>query len=83
MRESSTIAYSFAQKYVAENFPDNKFFSTAKISMHVPEGATPKVNLIVCRGARGHRTGRVGGLTNKGLVICVSTPRVRTDHRRA
>jgi hypothetical protein len=43
MKESSTIAYSYAQNFLHRTNPENDFFSKAKISMHVPEGATPKV----------------------------------------
>lgn len=42
MKESSSIAYSFAKAYMAKHFPDNHFFSKAKIHVHVPEGATQK-----------------------------------------
>ncbi|PJF17929.1 ATP-dependent protease La [Paramicrosporidium saccamoebae] len=42
MKESSSIAYSFAKSFVVENFPDNRFFEKAALHLHVPEGATPK-----------------------------------------
>ncbi|KAI8930273.1 Lon protease C-terminal proteolytic domain-containing protein, partial [Entophlyctis helioformis] len=42
MKESSTIAYTYARAFFAKRFPDNKFFQHASIHMHVPEGATPK-----------------------------------------
>eukprot|EP00842_Homolaphlyctis_polyrhiza_P006786 jgi/Hompol1/7108/HPOL_000651-RA len=42
MKESSTIAYTYAKSFFAKKFPDNKFFNHASIHMHVPEGATPK-----------------------------------------
>ncbi|KAI1823127.1 lon protease [Xylaria intraflava] len=42
MKESSTIAYSFAKAYMANEFADNHFFDKAKIHLHVPEGAVPK-----------------------------------------
>ncbi|KAI3337722.1 lon protease [Ustulina deusta] len=42
MKESSTIAYSFAKAYMANEFPDNHFFDKAKIHVHVPEGAVQK-----------------------------------------
>jgi Lon-like ATP-dependent protease len=42
MKESSTIAYSFAKAYMANTFADNHFFDKAKIHVHVPEGAVQK-----------------------------------------
>lgn len=42
MKESSTIAYSFARMFVGKNFPDNRFFERARIHLHCPEGAIPK-----------------------------------------
>src|SRR5690606_39100466 len=42
MKESSSLAYSFARAYLAERDPSNDFFSKASIHLHVPEGATPK-----------------------------------------
>lgn len=42
MKESSTIAYSFAKAFMANQYPDNQFFDKAKIHLHVPEGAVQK-----------------------------------------
>ncbi|CAG8690607.1 17927_t:CDS:2, partial [Acaulospora morrowiae] len=42
MKESSTIAYTFAKSLMAMRYSENKFFEKAKIHLHVPEGATPK-----------------------------------------
>lgn len=42
MKESSTIAYSFAKSLLANKFPHNRFFDHAKIHVHVPEGAVQK-----------------------------------------
>ena len=42
MKESSTIAYTFAKSLMAYRFPENKFFERAPLHLHVPEGATPK-----------------------------------------
>lgn len=42
MKESSTLAYSFAKSLLANKFPDNRFFDHAKIHVHVPEGAVQK-----------------------------------------
>jgi Lon-like ATP-dependent protease len=46
MKESSTIAYTFAKSFVAKKNPENTFFDHASIHMHVPEGATPKDGII-------------------------------------
>lgn len=42
MKESSTIAHSFAKSLLANKFPQNRFFDHAKIHVHVPEGAVQK-----------------------------------------
>lgn len=42
MRESTSIAYSFARSLMAKRFPENHFFEKAKIHLHCPEGAVPK-----------------------------------------
>ncbi|KAI1461470.1 ATP-dependent protease La [Annulohypoxylon moriforme] len=42
MKESSTIAYSFAKAFMAQQFSDNHFFDKAKLHLHVPEGAVQK-----------------------------------------
>ena len=42
MKESATIAYSFAKAVMAKQFPENRFFEKAKIHLHCPEGAVQK-----------------------------------------
>ena len=42
MKESTTIAYSYAKGYMTRHHTANDFFDHAAIHMHVPEGATPK-----------------------------------------
>ncbi|PNY29756.1 Lon protease [Tolypocladium capitatum] len=42
MKESTTIAYSFAKAFMAKQFPDNHFFDRAKMHLHVPDGAVSK-----------------------------------------
>jgi len=42
MKESTSIAYSFAKSVLARQFPDNRFFEKARLHLHCPEGATPK-----------------------------------------
>jgi ATP-dependent Lon protease len=43
MKESSTISYINAKRYVEQLQPGNSYFYTHDINLHVPEGATPKV----------------------------------------
>jgi ATP-dependent Lon protease len=42
MKESTTIAYSFAKSVLANSYPENKFFDHARIHLHCPEGAVQK-----------------------------------------
>lgn len=42
MKESTDIAHTFARNFLALLRPENKFFDSASIHMHIPEGATPK-----------------------------------------
>ena len=42
MKESTSIAYSFAKSVMAKNFPQNHFFDKAKLHLHCPEGAVQK-----------------------------------------
>jgi len=42
MKESTTIAYSFAKSFTVKQFPDNHFFNKAKMHLHVPDGAVSK-----------------------------------------
>lgn len=42
MKESSRLAYSFSKMFLANHFPENRFFEKASIHLHCPEGATPK-----------------------------------------
>ncbi|EXJ80653.1 lon protease like, mitochondrial [Capronia epimyces CBS 606.96] len=42
MKESISIAYSFAKHVLATRFPENRFFDHAKIHLHCPEGAVQK-----------------------------------------
>ena len=42
MKESTTIAYSFAKAFMVRQFPDNHFFDKAKMHLHVPDGAVSK-----------------------------------------
>ncbi|TWU76666.1 ATP-dependent Lon protease pim1 [Metarhizium rileyi] len=42
MKESTTIAYSFAKAFMVRQFPSNNFFDKAKMHLHVPDGAVPK-----------------------------------------
>ncbi|KAG1495392.1 hypothetical protein G6F47_008105 [Rhizopus delemar] len=42
MKESTSIAYTYAKSLVATRFPGNKFFEKAKVHLHCPAGAVPK-----------------------------------------
>lgn len=42
MKESTTIAYSFAKSFMVKQFADNHFFDKAKLHLHVPDGAVSK-----------------------------------------
>ncbi|UQC89436.1 ATP-dependent protease La [Colletotrichum lupini] len=42
MKESTTIAYSFAKSLMVRDFPDNHFFDKARLHLHVPDGAVSK-----------------------------------------
>lgn len=42
MRESSDIAFSYVRSLLRALEPDNKFFDTASVHVHVPDGGTPK-----------------------------------------
>ncbi|XP_024524109.1 lon protease homolog 1, mitochondrial [Selaginella moellendorffii] len=42
MKESASIAHTFARKYLREIDPQNQFFTNSKLHLHVPAGATPK-----------------------------------------
>ena len=42
MKESTSIAYSFAKSVLAKNYPENKFFDHARVHLHCPEGAVQK-----------------------------------------
>ncbi|KAL7937911.1 ATP-dependent protease La [Trichoderma chlorosporum] len=42
MKESTTIAYSYAKSFMVNRFEDNHFFNKAKMHLHVPDGAVSK-----------------------------------------
>ena len=42
MKESTTIAYSYAKSLVAMKYPENRFFDHARVHLHCPEGAVQK-----------------------------------------
>ncbi|CAO3641617.1 unnamed protein product [Cunninghamella blakesleeana] len=42
MKESTSIAYTFAKSLMANHFPKNTFFDKAKVHLHCPAGAVPK-----------------------------------------
>ncbi|KAI8992637.1 ATP-dependent protease La [Pilobolus umbonatus] len=42
MKESTSIAYTYAKSLMATHFQKNKFFDKAKVHLHCPAGAVPK-----------------------------------------
>lgn len=42
MRESATIAHTYARKYLSKVQPTNRFFDNSALHVHIPAGATPK-----------------------------------------
>src|SRR5690606_25796274 len=42
MQESTRIAHTFARTFLHSKDPDNNFFDSHDLHLHVPEGATPK-----------------------------------------
>ena len=42
MKESATIAHTFARSFLLKRDPANTYFADAAIHMHVPSGGTPK-----------------------------------------
>lgn len=42
MKESTSIAYTFAKSLMANRFPKNRFFDKAQVHLHCPAGAVPK-----------------------------------------
>lgn len=42
MKESASIAYTYAKKFVSEKDLANKFFNSNQVHLHVPEGAISK-----------------------------------------
>lgn len=57
MKESTSIAYSFAKSLMASRYPENHFFDKAKLHLHCPEGAVQKdgrfsINKFPCVAVR-------------------------------
>jgi len=42
MSESVKIAYTFARKYLSQQMPENDFFKSHQIHLHIPEGSIEK-----------------------------------------
>ena len=42
MKESASIAHTFARAFMLRRNPLNRYFADTSIHMHVPAGATPK-----------------------------------------
>jgi Lon-like ATP-dependent protease len=47
MKESTSIAYTFAKSLMAREFPKNKFFDKAHVHLHCPAGAVSKDGMYV------------------------------------
>lgn len=81
MQESSSIAYTYAKKFLFDRDPTNPFFEKNAIHMHIPEGATPKdgpsagitmvsalLSLALNKPAK-HNVAMTGELTLTGRVL--------------
>ena len=90
MKESTTIAYSFAKSVLASRFPENRFFDHAKIHLHCPEGAVQKdgpsagitmatslLSLAMGRSV-GEKVAMTGELTVTGKVLRIGGLREKT-----
>ena len=90
MKESTTIAYSFAKSVLAMKFSENKFFDHAKIHLHCPEGAVQKdgpsagitmatalLSLAMGRSV-GEKVAMTGELTVTGKVLRIGGLREKT-----
>lgn len=42
MRESASIAHTYARAFLHQHTPDNHYFDKTSLHVHVPAGATPK-----------------------------------------
>lgn len=42
MKESASIAHTFARSFLHSKFPGNTYFDKTSLHVHVPAGATPK-----------------------------------------
>lgn len=42
MKESASIAHTYARSFLHNKFQGNKYFDTTSLHVHVPAGATPK-----------------------------------------
>ena len=65
MKESTSIAYSFAKSFLTKRFVENRFLEKAKVHLHCPEGATPKDGK--CRGFIRQRRGTLADLNIRAI----------------
>ncbi|CAK9437339.1 uncharacterized protein LODBEIA_P17170 [Lodderomyces beijingensis] len=90
MKESASIAYSFAKQYMVRKFPENRFFEQAHIHVHCPGGAIPKdgpsagiaftsslISLALNR-ALPNDTAMTGEITLTGRVLAIGGLREKT-----
>ena len=83
MKESASLAYSFAKQFMVRQFPDNKFFEAAHIHVHCPGGAIPKdgpsagiaftssLLSLVLNKALPNDTAMTGEITLTGKVLAI------------
>lgn len=83
MKESASIAFSYAKSFLHDAFPDNHQLTENLIHLHVPEGATPKdgpsagctivtalVSLALNRPVK-QNVAMTGELSLKGKILAV------------
>jgi len=90
MRESASIAHTFARRYLLVRDPLNRFFDDTAIHVHVPAGATPKdgpsagvamtlalVSLLTGRPVR-HDLAMTGEVSLRGQVLPIGGVKEKT-----
>lgn len=90
MKESASIAYSFAKQFMVSKYPENKFFEAANIHVHCPGGAIPKdgpsagiaftssLISLALNKALPNDTAMTGEITLTGRVLAIGGLREKT-----
>lgn len=90
MKESASIAYSFAKQFMVNKYPENKFFEAANIHVHCPGGAIPKdgpsagiaftssLISLALNKALPNDTAMTGEITLTGRVLAIGGLREKT-----